>query len=148
MYNHILLPTDGSKLASKAVKQGIALAHSIDAKITILNVAPVFQVMIDEGFVIPNAMSFKKRFDEETSRHANTIVESIQTNALKAGVVCETLIARNDRPYEAILQAAGKTKCDLIMMASHGRKGLASILLGSETIKVLAHSKIPVLVVR
>jgi nucleotide-binding universal stress UspA family protein len=148
MYKHILLPTDGSKLAAKAVKQGIALAKSIKAKVTVINVTPEFQMVIDEGFVMPNVMTLQKRFDEETGRHAKKLVDAVVANAKSAGVKCNAVVASSARPYEAILKQAGKAKCDLIMMASHGRKGLQSILLGSETAKVLTHTKIPVLVVR
>lgn len=148
MYKHILLPTDGSRLAGKAVKQGIALAKSLKAKVTVVNVTPEFQMVIDEGFVIPNAMMLKKRFIEETTRHAGKIVAAVKAAAHSAGVKCEAVTVASERPYEAIIHQARKSKCDLIMMASHGRKGLQSILLGSETSKILTHSKIPVLVVR
>src|SRR5471032_1886643 len=120
MYKHILLPTDGSKLAAKAVKQGIALAKSIRAKITVMNVTPEFQMVIDEGFVIPNAMTLKKRFDAETMRHAEKLVDAVAASARSAGVKCTAVTTSSSRPYEAILKQAKKAKCDLIMMASHG----------------------------
>jgi nucleotide-binding universal stress UspA family protein len=148
VYKHILLPTDGSRLATKAVKRGIALAQSIGAKITVLNVAPEFEMVLDEGFVLPNVTAIKKRFDEQTARQAKKIVDAIATDARDAGLKCEAAVDRSARPYEAILRRAKKAGCDLIVMGSHGRTGLASLLLGSETAKVLTHSKIPVLVVR
>ena len=148
MYKHILISTDGSKPATKAAKQGIALAKSLRAKLSVLNVAPEFQMVIDEGFVMPNIDQIKKRFDEQTTRQAKKIVDGVAADAKAAGVGCATVLERGDRPYEAILQHAKKIKCDLIVMGSHGRTGLAHILLGSETSKVLTHSKIPVLVVR
>jgi nucleotide-binding universal stress UspA family protein len=148
MYEHILLPTDGSKLAGKAVKQGIALAKSIKAKVTVLNVAPEFQMVIDEGFVIPNAMDIKKRYDDETAKQAKRIADAVKAMAHSAGVKCDAVIVTGGRPYDVIIRQAKKARCDLIMMSSHGRKGLQSLLLGSETVKVLTHSKIPVLVVR
>jgi nucleotide-binding universal stress UspA family protein len=148
MYKHILLPTDGSKLAAKAVRQGLALARAIKAKVTVINVTPGFKLVIDEGFVLPNAGALKKRVDEQTARHAATIVGAVATAARTAKIKCDTTIVSSDRPYDAIIRYAKKAKCDLIVMASHGRKGLNSILLGSETAKVLTHSKIPVLVVR
>ena len=135
MYIHILLPTDGSKLATKAVRQGIALAKSTGAKTTVLNVMPEFQMIVDEGY-------------EQTAKQAKTIVDTVASEARSAGVKCAMLVDKGDHPYEAILRHAKKAKCDLIVMGSHGRTGLASILLGSETSKVLTHSKIPVLVVR
>lgn len=148
MYKHILLPTDGSRLAGKGVKQGLALAKAIGANVTVLNVSPEFQMVIDEGFVLPNVTALKKRFDEQTAKQAKKIVDVVAADAQTAGVKCETAVEPSARPYEAILQHAKKAKCDLIVMSSHGRTGLASLLLGSETSKVLTHSRIPVLVVR
>jgi len=148
MYKHILLPTDGSKLAAIAVKQGIRLAKSIRAKVTVINVVPEYQMMMDEGFVLPNAAMLKKRFDEATAARSKKILDDVKTAAKSAGVKCSGVTAISGMPYEAIVKQAKKARCDLIMMASHGRKGLASILLGSETAKVLTHSTIPVLVVR
>ena len=148
MYTHILLPTDGSKLADKAVKQGILLAKSLGARVTILTATPEFQVVMDEGFVLPNAVMLRKRFEDETARRAKKLLDAARAGAQAAAVSCETAMTSSGRPYEAIIKQAKKSKCDLIMMASHGRKGLSSILLGSETTKVLTHSTIPVLVVR
>jgi nucleotide-binding universal stress UspA family protein len=148
MYKHIMLPTDGSKLAGKAVKQGIALAKSIGAKVTFINVTPEYQMAMDEGFVLPHSMMLKKRFEDETARRSKGILAPLQADAKAAGVNCESVTTSSGRPYEAIIKQARKARCDLIMMASHGRKGLSSILLGSETAKVLTHSTIPVLVVR
>ena len=148
MYKHILLPTDGSKLATKAVRQGIALAKSTGAKTTVLNVMPEFQMIVDEGYVLPNVTALQKRFDEQTAKQAKKIVDTVVSEARSAGVKCAMAVDKGDHPYEAILRHAKKAKCDLIVMGSHGRTGLASILLGSETSKVLTHSKIPVLVVR
>jgi nucleotide-binding universal stress UspA family protein len=148
MYKHILLPTDGSKLADKAVKQGIALAKSLGARVTVVNVTPEFRMVMDEGFVLPNSALLKKRFDDETSRRSKAVLEAHKATAVSSTVACETVMVTSGRPYDAIIKQAKKGKCDLIMMASHGRSGLSSILLGSETAKVLTHSTIPVLVVR
>jgi nucleotide-binding universal stress UspA family protein len=148
MYKHILLPTDGSKLSAKAVKQGIQFAKSIGAKVTALHVTPVYRAMMDEGFVMPAAATFKKRFEEESLKRSKVVLEGVKVEALAAGINCEGVSVVGDLPYDAIIKQAKKAKCDLIMMASHGRKGLSSILLGSETAKVLTHSTIPVLVVR
>ena len=148
MYKHILLPTDGSKLSEKAVKQCIQLAKSIGAKITAINAMPQFQMMMDEGFVMPNVAMVKKRFEDETTKRSKQLLGEVKAEALAAGVDCDCVSVISGVPYEAIIKHAKKAKCDLIMMASHGRKGLSSILLGSETAKVLTHSTIPVLVVR
>ena len=90
----------------------------------------------------------KRRFEEENAERASQILGEVKKIAAAYGVKCSTVVANDDSPYEAIIKQAKKSKCDLIMMASHGRRGLQAILLGSETTKVLTHSKIPVLVVR
>lgn len=148
MYKHILLPTDGSKLSEKAVKQCIQLAKSIGAKVTAINVMPEYQTVVDEGFVMPAMGSLKKRFDEEMLKNSTKILDVVKSEAAAAGVSCECTSVTSGVPYDAIIKQAKKAKCDLIMMASHGRKGLSSVLLGSETAKVLTHSTVPVLVVR
>lgn len=148
MYKHILLPTDSSPLSDKAVKQCSRLAKSIGAKITTLNVIPEFQMIMDEAFVMPNAALVKKRFDEETGKRSKKLLADVKASAGAAGVDCDCVTVTSGVPYDAIIKQAKKAKCDLIMTASHGRKGLSSILLGSETAKVLTHSTIPVLVVR
>jgi len=148
MYKHILLPTDGTKLAAKAVKQGITLAKSLGAKVTIFNVVHEYQMMMDEGFILPNAVQLKKRFDDDAVKRSRKILDDFKAEANAAGVDADGVTATEELPYEAIIRQAKKAKCDLIMMASHGRRGLSSILLGSETAKVLTHSTIPVLVVR
>jgi len=127
MYKHILVPTDGSPLSAKAVKQAVAFAKSVGAKITALHVSQEFRQMMDEGYAL---------------------LDGVKSSANAADVQCDGVAVVNNLPYDAIIKQAKKAKCDLIMMASHGRKGLSSILLGSETAKVLTHSKIPVLVVR
>jgi nucleotide-binding universal stress UspA family protein len=149
MYKHILLPTDGSTISEKAVKHCVRLAKSIGAKITAINVMPEFQmVMVDEGFVSPGAPQIRKRFEEGAVKRSQKILAEVKAAAVAVGVDCDCVSVSSGVPYELIIKQAKKTKCDLIMMASHGRKGLASILLGSETAKVLTHSTVPVLVVR
>jgi len=148
MYKHILLPTDGSTLSEKAVKQCIRLAKSVGAKVTAIHVMPEFQMIMDEGFAVANVGLIKKRFEEETGKRSKKILAEVKASASAAGVECDGVSVTSSVPYEAIIKQAKKAKCDLIMMASHGRKGLSSILLGSETAKVLTHSTIPVLVVR
>jgi nucleotide-binding universal stress UspA family protein len=148
MYKHILLPTDGSKLSAKAVTQGIQFAKAIGAKVTAFHVTPELRTMLNDGFAVPNIASFKKRFDEESARRATKLLEEAKAGAQAAGVDCDCVSVFANVPYEAIIKHAKKARCDLIMMASHGRQGLQSLLLGSETAKVLTHSTIPVLVVR
>ena len=148
MYKHILVPTDGSKLSAKAVKQAVNFAKTIGAKITALHVSAEYRAVMDEGFVVPSIATFKKRFEEMNAKRSDIVLAQVENAARTAGVRCDSVSVANNLPYDAIIRQAKKAKCDLIMMASHGRKGLASVLLGSETSKVLTHSNIPVLVVR
>jgi nucleotide-binding universal stress UspA family protein len=148
MFKHILLPTDGSKLSDRAVQRGIEFAKSIGATVTAVHVIPEFRMMADESFVLPSSPDLKKRYEADAKARSAKMLDKIAERAKTAGVKFDGLSVRGDVPYEEIISAAKKKKCDLIMMASHGRRGLSGLLLGSETSKVLTHSKIPVLVVR
>ena len=148
MFKHILLPTDGSKLSGRAIQCGIEFAKSLNAKITTVHVVPEFRMGTDEGFVSPMSAEMKKRFENESREDGKKLLARIEKAAATAGVKCEAVAVVSDLPFQQIIETAKKKKCDLIMMASHGRRGLSSLLLGSETAKVLTHSKIPVLVVR
>ncbi|MDH5535289.1 MAG: universal stress protein [Betaproteobacteria bacterium] len=148
MFKHILLPTDGSKLSDRAIKRGVEFASSIHAKITVVHVVPEFKMVVEEGFVSPMAAELKGRYEKESRLHAEKMLAKVADAAAAADVKCETVAVTSDFPYQQIIDIAKKRKCDLIMIASHGRRGLSSLLLGSETAKVLTHSKIPVLVVR
>lgn len=147
MFKHILLPTDGSKLSGKAVKRGIDLAKKSGARVTAVHVVPEFKLMVDEGITMLSP-ALKKRFEDEGRARAQKMLDAIARQARARGVRCATACSASDLPYQEIIATARKNKCDLILMASHGRRGLSSLLLGSETSKVLLHSKIPVLVVR
>ena len=147
MFKHILLPTDGSSLSNKAVKRGIEFAGKIKARVTALHVVPEFRPFADEGFA-PMSPALKKRLDDEARMRAARMLDAIARAARSKRVRCATLTVASDLPYQEIIKTARRRKCDLIMMASHGRRGLSSLLLGSETAKVLLHSKVPVLVVR
>lgn len=151
MYKHILLPTDGSKLSNTGVKEAIKLAAALRARITALHVVGNYRQHIrdaEEGYMIPEMQVFRKDFEKRAAAHAKKILDQVKAAAAKAGVKCGGVVATGDFPYEMIIKQARKSKCDLIMMASHGRSGIKGLLLGSETVKVLTHSKIPVLVVR
>jgi nucleotide-binding universal stress UspA family protein len=150
MYRHILLPTDGSKLSDRAVREAVRLAKTLRAKITALHVMPTEQMFLDQSYVTPVTISqsLKNQFKKQAALGSKEILEKVGAHAAAGGVECETVSAAGDSPYQAILKQATKSGCDLIMMASHGRRGMSGVLLGSETAKVLAHSKIPVLVVR
>ncbi len=147
MFKHLLLPTDGSKLSGKAVKRGIDLAKKSRARVTALHVVPEFTMMVDEGITMLSP-ALKKRFEDEGRARAQKMLDAIVRQARARGVRCATLCVASDLPYQQIIATARKKKCDLILMASHGRRGFSSLLLGSETAKVLMHSKVPVLVVR
>ena len=148
MFKHILLPTDGSKLSDRAVQRGIELAESLGARLTAVHVIPEFRMMADESFVLPTTADLKRRYDKEAKLRAEKMLSKIGERAKASGVKYESVAVTGDLPYEHIIETAKKRKCDLIMMASHGRRGISGLLLGSEAAKVLTHSKIPVLVVR
>jgi nucleotide-binding universal stress UspA family protein len=145
VYTNILIPTDGSDLAGKAVQHGIALAKRIGARVTVLTVVPPFHVFTTDTQMIEDTPA---QYQARMQAHAEKILGAVARAAHAAGVTCETLHVEHEHPYLAIIATAASKACDLIVMASHGRRGIAAIVLGSETMKVLAHCKIPVLVHR
>jgi nucleotide-binding universal stress UspA family protein len=147
MYKHILLPTDGSKLSAHAIAQGVALARATGGRITGLFVAPAPTPLVFEG-LLPVAYLQPDEHSALTRRAAEKYLGAIEKAAAEAGVSCETLSVEGEYPADTILDIASRRKCDLIVMASHGRRGLAGVLLGSETQKVLTHAAVPVLVCR
>ncbi len=147
MYKHILVPTDGSRLSVKAAKQAVKLAKAVGAKITGFYAAPDYSsTYYGDGYILraPSAMAQA----ELSQKQARRCLSAIEVEAEVEKVACEVFHVVSDSPYEAIIDAAKKKKCDLIVMASHGRRGLSALVLGSETQKVLIHSKVPVLVCR
>ena len=145
MYTHILIPTDGSELAGKAVQHGIALAKRIGAKATALTVLPPFHVLTTDTRMLEDTPA---QYKVRMQAHAEKTLGAVAQAAQAAGVACEMVHVEHEHPYQAIIDTAGSKGCDLIVMASHGRHGISAIVLGSETVKVLTHSKIPVLVHR
>jgi nucleotide-binding universal stress UspA family protein len=145
MYSNILIPTDGSELAEKAVKHGIALAKQIGAKVTALTVLPPFHTFTTDTQMIEDTPA---RYKMRAHDHAEKILGAIVRAAQAAGVACEAIQVEHEHPYLAIIDTAAAKRCDLITMASHGRHGVSAIVLGSETVKVLTHCKVPVLVHR
>ncbi len=145
MYKSILIPTDGSELSAKAVQHGMAFAKEIGAKITVLTVTVPFHIFaLDPQIVEDTVDQYKKRALAETAKLFGTVAKA----ATAVGVACETVQVEHEHPYRAIIDTAKSKGCDLIVMASHGRRGVSAIVLGSETVKVLTHTKIPVLVHR
>jgi nucleotide-binding universal stress UspA family protein len=145
MFKHILVPTDGSKLSEKAIKHAIQFAKQAKARVTALHVIQKFR-----PFTTQVEMHEMMAKDHEKSgvEHANQYLRYAQRIANNAGVECDSARASSDHPYKEIIRAAEEKGCDLILMASHGRRGIEGFLLGSETQKVLTHSRIPVLVYR
>jgi nucleotide-binding universal stress UspA family protein len=147
MYKRILVPTDGSALSKKAVKSAVELASTIGAEVVALNVVPRYPTSYFEGgiSVSPNEVA---RVEQQWAENGQALADEVEKAAEKAGVVAKAVTVRSDLVAEAILNAAKKHKCDLVVMASHGRRGLKRLLLGSETQHVLTHGTIPVLVLR
>jgi nucleotide-binding universal stress UspA family protein len=146
MFKNILIPTDGSEQSQRAVRLGIELAKVHDARVTGIHVIPDYHLLIAyEGAFDPVT---EERIEEEAKARAETYLAHVRQTATEAGIPCSTVCETSDHPYDAILRTAETNGCDLILMTSHGRKGLAAVLLGSETRKVLTHTKVPVLVVR
>jgi len=145
MFKNILIATDGSELAWKAVEHGVALAKSIGAKVTVVTVTLPFHIFTLDPLVVEDTAD---QYDKRIQEHAEKLLGGIATAAKAAGVACDTVHVEHEHPYRAIIDTANSRGCDLITMASHGRRGVSALLLGSETVKVLTHSKIPVLVHR
>jgi nucleotide-binding universal stress UspA family protein len=145
MYTNILIPTDGSDLAGKAVQHGIALAKRMGAKITVLTVLPPFHMFTTDTQMLEDT---PPQYQARMQEHAEKTLGAVARTAQAAGVACEPLHVEHEHPYQAIIDTAASRGCNLICMASHGRHGISAIVLGSETVKVLTHSKIPVLVYR
>ncbi|MGE8656358.1 MAG: universal stress protein [Achromobacter sp.] len=145
MYKHILIPTDGSPLSSQALVNSLALAKSLGAKATILTVEEPFHVFAMGAAQVAHSLN---EYQDQIRVQAERLLSAAATQAREAGVPCETLRATHEDPYRAIIDTAHERHCDLIAMASHGRRGMAAVVLGSQTQKVLAHSTTPVLVYR
>ena len=147
MYKNLLLATDGSKLSDKAVTHAIGLAAKMGAKLNCLYVAPDYPepMYLDGGSL--NTVS-RADYEVAAADAARKIIDKVSKKAAASGVSCESRHSISPSPSDAILHAAAKFKCDAIVMGSHGRTGVAALLLGSQTQKVLAHSKFPVIVVR
>lgn len=147
MFKHILIPTDGSRLSDRAAAAGVELAAAVGARVTGLFVAPPATPVVFEG-LLPVGYASPEEHAQTIERAAARYLGVIEKAALAAGVPYEGVSPTGDYPADAIVEAARQRKCDLIVMASHGRRGMAAVLLGSEVEKVLTQSKIPVLVHR
>ena len=144
MYQRILVPTDGSEITSKAVDTAVNLAKSLGARLLTISVKEPFPYSaISEMQPTP-----PQEFYDAQERIATARVKGVADKAMAAGLACEAHTVEALHPWEAIVEHANAKGCDLIVMASHGRRGVAALLLGSETQRVLIHSKVPVLIVR
>jgi nucleotide-binding universal stress UspA family protein len=147
MFKHILIPTDGSESSDQAAKQAVNLAKLFGAKVTAIHVfAPSFGIYYGEAVWVDDKMQVQLRETAETE--GNKYLDRIAAAAKAANVPFERVLLEGDSPWKGIVETAQNRGCDMIMMAAHGRRGLAALVLGSETNRVLTHSKIPVLVYR
>jgi nucleotide-binding universal stress UspA family protein len=147
MYQRILVATDGSTLSKKAVANAISLAQLTGAELVALKVVPRYpQSYFEGGIALP--ASDIARVEKQWAEHGQSIVDAVSKSGMSKGVKVKAITAKSDLVSEAIIAAAKKHKCDLIVMSSHGRRGIKRLLLGSETQQVLTHSHIPVLVLR
>jgi nucleotide-binding universal stress UspA family protein len=145
VYKHILIPTDGSELSGKAIGHGLELAKALGAKVTAVTVsAPFHTFAVEPSMVTDTPNEYKTRVATLTAKYLNVAKDA----ATKAGVPCDVVHVEHEHPYVAIIDTARARGCDAIVMASHGRRGVSAIVLGSETVKVLTHSTTPVVVVR
>jgi nucleotide-binding universal stress UspA family protein len=147
MYQKILVATDGSSLSKKAVRSAIDLASAIGAELTALYVVPRYPISYFEGGITVSTQDIA-RTEKQWADDGQAVVDAVQQAAEAKGVKARAMVSRSDLVAESIMSTAKKQKCDLIVMASHGRKGIKRILLGSETQQVLTHSTVPVLVLR
>jgi nucleotide-binding universal stress UspA family protein len=145
MYRHILIPTDGSELAERAVMHGLSLAKFVGAKVTVMIVEEPAPTV---WFAEYRLADITAKYDEEIKKHATSVLGPVANAAKQVGVPCDTVQVQHVQPYEAIIATATDRGCDLIVMASHGCSGLSAMVLGSVTNKVLTHAKTPVLVVQ
>ena len=145
MYQHVLIPTDGSPLSAAAVEKGMQFARDAGAKVTVVTVVEPFHVLsTDSRQIAESRAGYARHAKEEAARY----LTEAERQAKALGVRCEVVQVEDDHPYKAIIDTAAKKGCDLIAMASHGRRGVSALVIGSETVKVLTHSTTPVLVYR
>ncbi len=148
MFKHILVATDGYKLSDKAVAAAIGLAGALGAKLTAFHATEDYPITPFPEYAMLADSFTPEAWKAGEEKRARRILQGVEAKAKKAGVTCDSKFALAAHPYEAIIEAAKKSRCDLIVMASHGRRGVQGLVLGSETNKTLTHGKLPVLVVR
>lgn len=144
MYKNILVPTDGTEFCERAVRHGIQLAKQVGAKVTGVTVVTPMRTSIATSLPADMLDEIAERIAKSTQKALLTVADT----AKAAGVACETVVVRDGQPYQGIIDTAKAHGCDLIVMASHGRRGISAVMVGSETQKVITHSTFPVLVCR
>ena len=145
MFKSILIPTDGSALSRKAIKAGVALARTVGARVTGFYSPEQYEILAYGEYFPPDLMS-RAEWDKRSKKTAARFLAAVEKEAKAAGVKYSGLSLDSVAPWQAIVDAAKKQKCDLIFMASHGRTGISGLLIGSQAAKVLAHSKVPVMI--
>jgi nucleotide-binding universal stress UspA family protein len=145
MYSHILIPIDGSPLSRTAMQTAMAFARDAGAKVTVLTVVEPFHIFTAS---IDQVEATREEYKQHAKAEAAGHLAVAEREAKLLGVHCEVVQVEGDDPYLVIIETAAKRECDLIAMASHGRRGINALILGSVTHKVLTHSKVPVLVYR
>lgn len=148
MYKKILIATDGSDLADRAVEHGLSLAKAVGAEVVLVTVTEMWSALEMSRDAAMDARHAIEAYEKIEAGRAKSILAAAAERAAKAGVGCETRHLSDSKPSEGILEAAQKSDCDLIVMATHGRRGVNRVLLGSQTNEVVTHSPVPVLVLR
>lgn len=144
MFKHILIPTDGSQLSQQAITSGAGFAKEIGAKVTIVMVVTPFPIVLTNPGFAPIPDNYREQYEAA----ARDVVRQTQDFVSAKGFAANVIQIEHEHIFQGIIDTAKRESCDLIVMASHGRRGLSAVVLGSETLKVLTHSKIPVLVYR
>ncbi len=145
MYKHLLIATDGTEVAQGALAHGLDLARTVGATVTVVTVTMPWTAV---AYGVYEGLTGRDAFDEASQKRAQALLADASAKAASRGVACVTVHKADVDPYQAILSVAQESGCDLIVLGSHGRRGLERLLLGSEAIKVLTHSKVPVLIWR
>jgi len=145
MYNHILIATDGSELAGRAVEQGLDLAKALSSRVTVVTVTEPWTAAVSGEWAVAFPV---EEYEKAAAANATKILEAVQTTAAQRGVVCDAVHVKDQYAAEGIVEEAKARGCDLIVMSSHGRRGIAKFVLGSQANKVLTHSTVPLLICR
>jgi nucleotide-binding universal stress UspA family protein len=149
MFKHVLVPTDGSPLSLRAAKTAVDLARVHDARITAIHVmAPYVLPAAPDGMMFYPESFSPEEYRKAVAKQADKALAKVKAAAEAGGVAFSSIAVTHEQPWQAIIDAAKDRRCDVVVMASHGRRGIAGFLIGSETTKVLTHSKVPVLVCR